>query len=92
MGAVSVWPHVSGVPPAGTLPLRAPLLPVLVGDTVSRDVFCHPAAPACGGTCVVPHSWPARRQGGRQRSQGISLVGLVSSFLLEAKPSRNECE
>lgn len=52
VGAVSVWPCVSAVLPAGMLLLRAPLLPMLACDAVSRDVFCHPAALACRGTCV----------------------------------------
>lgn len=35
VGAVSVQPCVSAVPPAGTLLLGAPLLPMLACDTVS---------------------------------------------------------
>lgn len=62
-----------------------------------RVMLCHEmfsaTLPATGRrTCAVLHPWAARRPGGRQRSQGISLVGLAASFLLEAKPSRNECK
>lgn len=63
-------------------------------------MLCHelfsaiqPPLPAVGRVCVgcaVPHPWPAQRQAGRQSLQRISLVGLASSFLLEAQPSRNE--
>lgn len=59
----------------------------------SHVTLCHemfsaiqPLLPAV--VCVRCHA-PGQRGGRRQRAQGISLVGLVSSSFLEAKPSRN---